>query len=121
MHANTCTPGKDSPQAFCKRRLVFKAKRLKALDWRRHEKNIHAKTIHWYDIVRKQPNEPLILQKNVYNMDETGVLLSFLGSSKYLISSDIVKDYKGAGLRRTLITGVECVSANGRSLPPLII
>jgi hypothetical protein len=54
-------------------------------------------------------------------MDETGVLLSVLGSSKYLISSDIVKDHRGAGVRRTLITGVECVSADGRSLPPLII
>lgn len=106
---------------MCKRHPERKAKRLKALDWRRHETNIYAKIVHWFDIMHKQLHEPDILQENVYNMDKTGVLWSVLGSSKYLISSDIVKDHRGAGVRRILIAGVECVSADGRSLPPLII
>jgi hypothetical protein len=32
MHANSRIPGKDWPQAFCKRHPEIKAKRLKALD-----------------------------------------------------------------------------------------
>lgn len=54
-------------------------------------------------------------------MDETGVMLSILRLSKYLVSSDIEKTYRGTSLKRTLITVVECISADGRSLPPLII
>ena len=29
--------------------------------------------------------------------------------------------YKGAGVKRTMVTAIECISADGRSLPPLII
>ncbi|KAM0714593.1 hypothetical protein Q7P37_009889 [Cladosporium fusiforme] len=115
------TPGKDWPQAFCKRHPELKVARLRALDWRRHEKNIYAKVVHWFDIMRAQLEETSILQENVYNMDETGVLLSVLGSSKYLVSSDMEKTHRGTSSKRTLITAVECISADGRSLPPLII
>lgn len=53
-------------------------------------------------------------------MDETGVLLSVLNTVKVLVSrSDMQSCY--VGLRRTMITAVECISADGRCLPPLII
>lgn len=119
--AGRLSPGKDWPQAFCKRHPELKVARLKALDWRRHEKNIYAKIVCWFDIMRAQLEETNILQENVYNMDETGVLLSVLGSSKYLVSSDMEKAHRGTGARRTLITAVVCISADGRSLPPLVI
>jgi hypothetical protein len=48
----------------------------------------------------------------MYNMDETGVMLSVLGSSKYLVSAEMQKTYSEAGLKRTLITAVECISAH---------
>jgi hypothetical protein len=91
------------------------------LDWRRHEKNIYAKTVNWFDLMRVQLEETGVMQENVYNMDETGVMLSVLGSSKYLVSAEMQKTHRGAGSKRTLITAVECISADGRSLPPLII
>lgn len=119
--AGRLSPGKDWPQAFCKRHPELKVARLKALDWRRHEKNIYAKIVCWFDIMRAQLEETNILQDNVYNMDETGILLSALGSSKYLVSSDMEKAHRGTGARRTLITAVECISADGRSLPPIVI
>ena len=36
---------------------------------------------------------PAILSENVYNMDETGVMLSKLGSVKVLIGRDDLRDY----------------------------
>jgi hypothetical protein len=54
-------------------------------------------------------------------MDETGVLLSVLSSLKVLISKEDLTNCRGAGVKRTLVTAVECVSADGRFLPPLII
>jgi hypothetical protein len=54
-------------------------------------------------------------------MDETGVMLSKLGSVKVLIGRDDLRDYRGAGVKRTIVTTIECISADGRSLLPLII
>jgi len=38
----------------------------------------------------------------MYNMDETGVLLSMLGSLKVLISKDKPRAYRGASVKRTM-------------------
>jgi hypothetical protein len=54
-------------------------------------------------------------------MDETGVMLYMLGSIKVLVGKDDPRDYRGAGVKRTMVTAVECVSANGRSLLLIII
>jgi hypothetical protein len=80
------SPAKDWPQAFCKRHPELKVARLKALDWRRHEMNIYAKVVNWFDLMRPQLEEEGVLQENVYNMDETGVMVSVIGSSKHLVS-----------------------------------
>jgi len=114
-------PAKDWPQVFCKRHPELKVARLRTLDWRRHEKSIYNKVVNWFDLMRAQLEETDVLQENVYNMDETGVLLSVLGSSKYLVSAEMPKTHRGTDTKRTLITAVECISADGRSLPPLII
>jgi hypothetical protein len=65
--------------------------------------------------------DPAILLENVYNIDETGVMLCILGSVKVLLSKDNPRDYRGAGVKRTIVTAIECISANGRSLLPIII
>ena len=54
-------------------------------------------------------------------MDETGVLLSVLGSLKVLVSSQTLRNYRGTGVKRTLVTAFECISADGRCLDPLVI
>jgi hypothetical protein len=65
--------------------------------------------------------DPAILPENVYNMDETGVMLSMLGSVKVLVGRDDVRGHRGAAVKRTIVTAIECISADGRSLHPLII
>lgn len=54
-------------------------------------------------------------------MDETGVMLSKLNSVKVLVSRDNERGYRGARVKRTIVTAVECVSADGRYLTPMII
>jgi hypothetical protein len=54
-------------------------------------------------------------------MDEIGVLLSILGSIKVLIGKDDIQDYRGAGVKWTIVTAIECISANGRLLLLLVI
>jgi hypothetical protein len=62
-----------------------------------------------------------VLLENVYNMDETGVMLSMLNSVKVLVGKDDIRGYRGARVKRTMVTGVECISADGRCLNPMII
>ena len=54
-------------------------------------------------------------------MNETGVILGNLGSLKVLVGKSELRNYRGAVSQHTLITAVECVSATGRCLDPLMI
>jgi hypothetical protein len=48
-------------------------------------------------------------------------MLSMLGSVKVLIGRDDVREYRGASIKQKIVTAIECISADGRSLHPLII
>ncbi|ORX99081.1 hypothetical protein BCR34DRAFT_495604, partial [Clohesyomyces aquaticus] len=54
-------------------------------------------------------------------IDKTGVMLSMLGSVKVLVGKDNLRKYRGAGVKRTIVTAIKCISADGRSLLLLII
>lgn len=72
-------------------------------------------------MIGKVLQDPAILPENVYNMDETGVMLYILGSVKIVVNKDDPRDYRGAGVKRTMVTAIECISANDKSLLPMII
>ena len=54
-------------------------------------------------------------------MDETGTLLSAPRLLRVLVGRDDLLNYRGAGVQCRLVTAIECISADGRSLDPLII
>jgi hypothetical protein len=72
-------------------------------------------------VIGKELHDPVILAENVYNMDETEVMLSILSSLKVLIDKDDPRAYRGAGVKRTMVTTIKYISADGKSLLPLII
>ena len=78
--------GKNWARAFEKRYLELKARRYTALDWDRY--NIYNKVVHWFKVIGKVLYDQAILPENVYNMDETGVMLSMFSSVKVLVSKD---------------------------------
>jgi hypothetical protein len=108
-------------KAFRKRNPILEARMVGALDWNRHEKNIYPKSVHWFEVIGTVLRDPAVLPENVYNMDETGVMLSMLGSVKVLVGKDDKRKYRGARVKRTTVTAIECISADGRYLNPLII
>jgi len=89
--------------------------------WERHENNIYNKIIHGFEIIGKLLEDPAILPENVYNMDKTGVMLFMLGSVKVLMDKDDPRDYRGAVVKRTTVTAIECISTNSRFLSFMII
>ena len=68
-------PGKNWAKSLEKRHPEVKARKVKALDWDRHEKNIFPKIEHWFQVIGKVLKGSDIEQENVYSMDGTGVML----------------------------------------------
>jgi hypothetical protein len=114
-------PGKNWARSFEKRHPMLRARRVRALDWNRHPNNIYDKIMDWFEKIEKVLQDPAILPGNVYNMDETGVMLSMLGSAKVLVSKDDVRKHRGARAKRTTVTAIECISGDGRYPHPMII
>lgn len=114
-------PGPNWVRAFSRRHPELQSRRVKALDWDRHEKNIYNKITHWFEVIEKTLQDLNVLPGNVYNIDEIGVLLSKLGSVKVLIDKNDMRDYRGARVKRTNVTVVECISGDGRCLDPMVI
>ena len=69
----------------------------------------------------KELHDPVILPENVYSMDETGVMLSMLGPLKVLVGKDDPRIYRSAGVKRKMVTAIECIFADGRPLLLIII
>lgn len=65
--------------------------------------------------------DPAVLVENVYNIDETRVMLSMLGLVKVLVRKSDLRKYRGARIKREVVTVIECISADGRYLNPIII
>jgi hypothetical protein len=114
-------PKKNWPQAFRRRHPDIKSRNNRAMPWERHDNNIYDKVVGWFNVIEKELCRPDILPENFYNMDETGIMLSMLGAVKVLVGKDDRRDYRGAGTKRTMVTAIECVSASGEYLNPMII
>jgi hypothetical protein len=54
-------------------------------------------------------------------MNKTGVMLSMLDLLKVLVIRDDQWNHKGAGIKRNIVTAIECVSVKSRALMPPII
>jgi hypothetical protein len=62
-----------------------------------------------------------IVQEIVYNMDETGLLLSDLNTVKVIVSCSDARRNRGVGLHRTMITAIKWIFKDGKCLAALII
>jgi hypothetical protein len=105
-------PGKNWPKAFEGRHPETAARRVTALDWNRHEKNIGPKMILWFEVTGRVLRDPAIRRENVYNMDEPGVMLSMLGSVKVLVGKDDKRKHRGAHVKRKIVTVEAATSAS---------
>jgi hypothetical protein len=98
--------GKNWPKAFEKRHPQLQARRVRSVDWKRHGDNICEKVVEWFDVIGKVLQDPSVVPGNVYNMDETGVMLSMLGPVKVLVGKDDRQNSRGAGVKRTMMTAI---------------
>ncbi len=72
-------------------------------------------------MIKKKLNSLNISSKNVYNMNETRVLLSVLSFLKILINKNDLRKHKAIAIKRILIIVIECIFTNDRYLHSLTI
>ena len=106
---------------FEKHNLKLKTRRVRVIDWKHHENNIYVKITHWFKVIERIIQDPVILQENVYNMNEMRVMLSILDSVKVLVDKNNLQDYRGVSVKWTMISAIKCVSTDDRSQLSLII
>ena len=94
---------------------------MKAMEWNRTSHSILDKVVAWFDLFQSIMAHSSIVSSNVYNMDETGVMLGMLKSTRVLTASDNVKKHRSAPQNRELVTAVECIAVDGFVLKPMII
>jgi hypothetical protein len=99
-------PGKNWAQAFRKRHPEVKVKRVRSIDWKRHEICIYDEVTEWFEVISKVLQDPSIPPETSYNMDKTGVILSMLGSVKVLVSKDDIQGHRGASVKRAMVTAI---------------
>ena len=75
-------PGWNWHLAFYRRHPELKARRVKAIDLKRHDCHVFHKVTESFGVIGRELRMSDVLQENVYNMDETGILLSALHSLK---------------------------------------
>ena len=75
----------------------------------------------YFDAVLDLYRRNKYLPEHIWNMDESGFNVGDSQSSQVLVNRLISTDFKQKGSRQEWITGIECISASGGVLPPLLI
>lgn len=75
----------------------------------------------WYEVLFLTIEEHKISWRNTYNQDETGFGIGTKGTSHVIIDSRVKTAYQAQPGRQEWVTVIECICADGSSIPPLII
>ena len=65
--------------------------------------------------------DPAVRTENIYNFDETRIILAKLNAVKVLVGKNDLRGYRGTLIKREIVTSIKYISANGRYLNPIII
>jgi hypothetical protein len=91
------------------------------IDAARFKATNHEGVKRWFDAVTELWVEHQYTPSHVYNMDESGFAVGASESSRALVNIREASSWKQIGSRQEWITAIECVSASGVVIPPLLI
>ena len=101
------------PQPASARRKLIEAARIKDVSVERLTK--------WFEVLQTIITEYDIEPRNLYNMDESGLAIGDIEASQSIIKATVCQAFQGKPGRQEWVTSIECICADGTSLPPLII
>jgi hypothetical protein len=93
----------------------------KTIDATRLKDVTKEKLMVWFHDVRKVFTEHNIDKKDVYNMDESGFSIGKINATHVIINKRLRTKYQAQPGRQEWVSVVECICADGTSIPPLVI
>ncbi|KAK8869161.1 transposase [Apiospora arundinis] len=121
LHGNPMPLGKNWIESFLRRHPALRTKRQRRIDSQRINGASTEVIKSWFSTKLRIPQIQAIKPENRHNMDEHGILEGQGGNGLVVGSSELRSiQQKQPGSRRWT-TILECVSALGRAIPPLVI
>ncbi len=87
------TVGQHWIERFYKRHNDIKAVKLRAMDTLRARSSTYNRLLEWFQIAREALSPNDIRAYNIYNMDETGVILGHIRTAKCVVATDVPTPY----------------------------
>jgi len=113
--------GKDWVPRFMSRHSQLKSARIKLIEAARVKDVSVERLTKWFEDLQCVITEHGIQPENIYNMDESGFAIGDIEASQRIINATIRQAFQAKPGRQEWVTSIECVCADGTSLPPLII
>jgi hypothetical protein len=79
------------------------------------------KISYWFALFEKTIADYKIADADIYNMDEKGILLGVIGKVKVILSKYEKQGFLTQDGSREWVTLLECISMEGRRVPPWLI
>ncbi|RAL60102.1 hypothetical protein DID88_000727 [Monilinia fructigena] len=106
---------------FLDRYPKLKGTYSRKLESARHKEATFETISAWYSTFQARIEERHYELKNIYNMDEIGYAVGETESTRIIVDSTLKSNWKVTAGKQEWITVLECVNADGGSLPPMII
>ena len=106
---------------FLDRYPKLKGTYSRKLESARHKEATFETISAWFSTFQARIEERHYELKNIYNMDEIGYAVGETESTRIIVDSTLKSNWKVTAGRQEWITVLECVNADGGSLPPMII
>jgi DDE superfamily endonuclease/Tc5 transposase DNA-binding domain len=113
--------GKEWSQRFLRRHPQLKTIIVRSIEAARLKETTREIVGNFFEIFKRTVEEEGILDENIHNMDESGNALGTIQAARAIIDSNVPMTYYAEPGRQEWVTTVECISADGDSIPPLII
>lgn len=113
--------GKEWSQRFLHRHPQLKTIIVRSIEASRLKETTSEIVGKFFEIFKKTIQEEGILNENIYNMDESGNSIGTIQAACAIIDSSVPMVYYAEPDRQEWVTTVECISAEGNSIPPLVI
>jgi hypothetical protein len=113
--------GQQWVQRFLGRHPLLETKASRQIESSRLKEASFDVLFRWFAAIELRLSEQKYEQHNIYNMDESGFGIGTSQTNRVIVDSTQSTRWKAVPGRQEWVSVVECISAAGITLPPLII
>jgi hypothetical protein len=120
--ANPLTVGKLWVHNLVQRHKALKCRYNRKYDYQRAKCEDPALIQPWFELVHNTISKYGILDADIYNFDETGFQMGVISTAKVITGAE--RSRRPVSVQpgnREWVTAIDCICADGQSLPPVII